>query len=44
MHGARGGAPKGHRNGNFKHGGRTNDGVARLRRINALGRLLKPSN
>jgi hypothetical protein len=34
MHGARGGAPKGKRNGNYRHGARTKETVA-------LGRLIK---
>ena len=38
LHGGRAGAPKGERNGNWKHGGDTREAVA-LRR--AAGRLLK---
>jgi len=42
MHGgAGGGAPKGQRNGNYRHGGSTKEGLALLRHINMLGRLLK---
>jgi hypothetical protein len=41
MHGARGGAPVGISNGNYRHGGSTNDALMRLRRLRMLGRLLK---
>ena len=43
MHGgvAGSGAPSGNRNGRYKHGGCTNEGLALLRHINMLGRLLK---
>ena len=41
MHGAGGGAPKGQRNGNYRHGGSTKEGLALLRRVNMWGRLLK---
>jgi hypothetical protein len=42
MHGgAGGGAPKGQRNGNYRHGGSTKAGLALLRHVNMLGRLLK---
>jgi hypothetical protein len=36
MHGARGGAPKGRRNGNYRHGGRTAETVATQRAISQL--------
>jgi hypothetical protein len=35
------GAPLGQRNGNYRHGTYTKEGVALLRHINMLGRLLK---
>ena len=41
MHGARGGAPEGKRNGNFKHGGRTIEAVAASRYIRELLRLVR---
>jgi hypothetical protein len=41
MHGARGGAPKGKRNGNYRHGQATNDARSRMARINYLGRMLR---
>jgi hypothetical protein len=41
MHGAGGGAPKGKQNGNFRHGGRTNEAVAASRYVNELARLLR---
>ena len=41
MHGARGGAPMGKRNGNYRHGGATNEGRRIMARINYLGRMLK---
>jgi hypothetical protein len=41
MHGARGGAPKGKQNGNFRHGGRTKEATAASRYINELARLLR---
>jgi hypothetical protein len=41
MHGARGGAPEGKGNGNFRHGGRTKEGTNSTRYINELARLLK---
>jgi hypothetical protein len=41
MHGARGGAPKGKRNGNYKHGGRTEVTIRAVRYVNALARLAK---
>jgi len=36
MHGARGGAPKGKKNGNFRHGGRTKEATSASRYINEL--------
>ena len=41
MHGARGGAPKGKKNGNFRHGGRTKEATSVRRYINELARLLR---
>jgi hypothetical protein len=41
MHGAGGGAPEGKLNGNFRHGGRTNEAMAASRYINALARLAR---
>jgi hypothetical protein len=41
MHGARGGAPKGKKNGNFRHGGRTKEATSASRYINELVRLLR---
>jgi len=41
MHGARGGAPKGKKNGNFRHGGRTKEATSASRYINELARLLR---
>src|SRR6478736_2976798 len=40
MHGARGGAPKGKRNGNYRHGGRTKEVIRAVRSINALKRFI----
>jgi hypothetical protein len=44
MHGARGGAPQGKRNGNFRHGGRTKEAISSSRYINELARLLRNSD
>lgn len=42
MHGgAGGGAPKGMRNGNYKHGAATTEAIALMRELNMLARLLK---
>jgi len=41
MHGAGGGAPKGKRNGNFRHGGRTMEATDSSRYINALARMAR---
>jgi hypothetical protein len=41
MHGARGGAPEGKRNGNFRHGGRTKDATDASRYINELARFMR---
>jgi glucans biosynthesis protein len=41
MHGARGGAPTGKRNGNFRHGGRTKDATEASRYMNELSRLVR---
>ena len=36
MHGARGGAPEGKRNGNYKHGGRSKETIAFWKLIKSL--------
>ena len=41
MHGARGGAPAGTRNGNYKHGGRTQEAIAEMREVNELLRQIR---
>jgi hypothetical protein len=41
MHGARGGAPHGNRNGNYKHGGRTKEVIKAGREVNALLRCIR---
>jgi hypothetical protein len=41
MHGARGGAPKGSRNGNYKHGARTKEAINAGREVNALLRYIR---
>lgn len=41
MHGARGGAPKGKQNGNFRHGGRTKEVTEASRFISQLARLVR---
>jgi hypothetical protein len=41
MHGARGGAPEGKRNGNFRHGGRTKEATAASRYMRELIRLVR---
>jgi len=41
MHGARGGAPVGKRNGNFRHGGRTKEALASMREVNELIRMIR---
>jgi hypothetical protein len=41
MHGAGGDAPKGKQNGNFRHGGRTNEAVATSRYMRDLLRLVR---
>jgi hypothetical protein len=38
MHGARGGAPEGERNGNYRHGARTNETMEMVRLIKRLAR------
>ena len=43
MHGAGGGAPKGEKNGNFRHGGRTKEATSARRYINLLSRLARKS-
>jgi hypothetical protein len=41
MHGARGGAPKGSRNGNYRHGARTKEAINAGREVNALLRYIR---
>jgi hypothetical protein len=41
MHGAHGGAPKGNKNGNFRHGGRSREATQASRYINELARLMR---
>ena len=41
MHGARGGAPEGKRNGNFRHGGRTKEAIKTVGETNGLLRLIR---
>lgn len=41
MHGARGGAPEGKRNGNYRHGARTKKANQAARYINALVRFVR---
>jgi hypothetical protein len=41
MHGARGGAPSGKGNGNYRHGGSTKEAIALMRDLNLMARLLK---
>ncbi len=43
MHGARGGAPKGERNGAYRHGGYTQEALAASQYVRALVKLVKPS-
>jgi len=38
MHGARGGAPEGKQNGNFRHGDRTKESIQAVSYINSLSR------
>ena len=38
MHGARGGAPEGKRNGNYRHGARTNEAINLTQHINDMVR------
>jgi len=41
MHGARGGAPEGKKNGNYRHGARTKEAINAAREINALLRSIR---
>jgi hypothetical protein len=41
MHGARGGAPAGKRNGNFRHGARTKETIAAAQYVKMLARLAR---
>ncbi len=43
FHGAGGGAPKGKRNGAYRHGGYTQEAVAASQYVRAMVRLLKPT-
>ena len=40
-HGARAGAPKGHRNGNYRHGAMTTEAIAERRQARALVREIR---
>jgi hypothetical protein len=41
MHGARGGAPQGKRNGNYRHGARTKEAIKAVGEVNMLMRLVR---
>ena len=41
MHGARGGAPIGQQNGNYKHGTRTKEAIQAVRLVNLLSRFAR---
>jgi hypothetical protein len=41
MHGARGGAPAGKLNGNYRHGGSTKEAIALMRDLALMARLLR---
>jgi hypothetical protein len=41
MHGARGGAPEGKRNGNYRHGALTKEAIKAVRYVNALARFVR---
>ena len=43
LHGARGGAPTGERNGNYRQGTRTKQAVQSVRLVNLLSRLARKS-
>ncbi len=43
FHGAGGGAPKGKRNGAYRHGGYTQEALAASQYVRAMVRLLKPT-
>jgi len=43
MHGARGGAPNGARNGNYRNGARTKEAIQSVRLVNLLSRLARNS-
>jgi glucans biosynthesis protein len=43
MHGARGGAPAGKRNGNYRHGTRTKEAIDAVTLVNLLSRLARKS-
>ena len=43
MHGARGGAPTGKRNGNYRHGARTKEAIQAVQYVNLLSRLARKS-
>ena len=43
FHGARGGAPKGKRNGAYRHGGYTQEALAASQYVRAMVRLLQPT-
>jgi hypothetical protein len=41
MHGARGGAPEGKSNGNYRHGGSTKETLAALAEVRLLARICR---
>lgn len=43
MHGARGGAPVGKQNGNYRHGTRTKEAIRAVKYVNLLSRLARKS-
>ena len=43
FHGARGGAPKGKRNGAYRHGGYTQEAVAASQYVRAMVKLMQPT-
>jgi hypothetical protein len=43
MHGARGGAPTGMQNGNYRHGTRAKEAIQAVRYVNLLSRLARDS-
>ncbi len=43
MHGARGGAPTGKQNGNYRYGARTKEAIQAVKYVNLLSRLARKS-